>query len=75
MDRLVFFIEKPEECFEENLTDEKPSDKYQMFKNQIVKHKEKIDKIVKEIKKNQIKSEYLMKKYIFDLMSRKKKVY
>ena len=75
VDRLVFFIEKPEECFEENLTDEKPSDKYQMFKNQIVKHKEKIDKIVKEIKKNQIKSEYLMKKYIFDLMSRKKKVY
>jgi hypothetical protein len=75
VDRLVFIIEKPEECFEENLTDEKPSDKYQMFKNQIVKHKEKIDKIIKEIKKNQIKSEYLMKKYIFDLMSRKKKVY
>ncbi len=75
VDRLVFYIEKPDECFEENLTDEKPSDKYQMFKNQINKHKDKLDKILKEIKLNQIKSEYLMKKYIFELMSRKKKIY
>lgn len=75
VDRLVFYIEKPDECFEENLTDEKPSDKYQMFKNQINKHKDKLDKIIKEIKLNQIKSEYLMKKYIFELMSRRKKIY
>lgn len=75
IDRLIFFIENPYECFEENLLDKKPGDKYQMFKNQITKHKNKLDKILKEIKLNQIKSEYLMKKYIFDLLSRKKKIY
>ena len=75
IDRLIFYIEKPEECFEEHLTDKKPGDKYQLFKNQIAKHKTKLDNIIKEIRLNQIKSEYLMKKYIFELLSRKKKVY
>ena len=75
IDRLIFYIEKPGECFEENLLDEKPSDKYQSFKNQISQHKNKLENIIKEIKMNQIKSEYLMKKYIFDLLSRKKKIY
>ena len=75
VDRLVFFIEKPKECFEENLLDKKPGDKYQLFKEQLVKHKNKLENIIKEIKLNQIKSEYLMKKYIYDLLSRKKTVY
>ena len=75
VDRLVFYIEKPEECFEENLLDKKPGDKYQLFKNQLTKHKNKLENIIKEIRLNQIKSEYLMKKYIFELLSKKKKVY
>ena len=75
IDRLIFYIEKPEECFEENLIDKKPGDKYQLFKNQIAKHKTKLENIIKEIRLNQIKSEYLMKKYIFDLLSKKKKIY
>jgi hypothetical protein len=36
-------------------------------------HKNKLDKIIKEIKVNQNKNEYLMKKYIFELITRKKK--
>ena len=75
VDRLIFFIEKPTECFEENLLDNKPGDKYQLLKSQIVKHKNKLENIIKEIKLNQIKSEYLMKKYIFELLSRKNKLY
>ena len=75
VDRLRFYIEKPDECFEENVLDEKPGDKYQLFKNQIAKHKKKFENIINEIKLNQIKSEYLMKRYIFDLLSRKKKIY
>ena len=75
VDRLIFFIEKPTECFEENLLDNKPGDKYQLLKSQIVKHKNKLENIIKEIKLNQIKSEYLMKKYIFELLTRKNKLY
>ena len=38
-------------------------------------HKNKFEDIIREIKLNQKKSEYLMKKYIYDLISRKKKGY
>ena len=69
-DKLIFYIEKPEESY-----DLKPIDKYQLLKNQIAKHKNKLENIIKEMKLNQIKNEYLMKKFIFDLMSRKKKIY
>lgn len=75
IDRLIFYIENPDECFEENLFDKKPGDKYQLFKNQILKHKTKLENIINELRLNQIKSEYLMKKYIFDLLSRRKKIY
>ena len=69
-DKLIFYIERPEESY-----DLKPIDKYQLLKNQIAKHKKKFENIIKEMKLNQIKNEYLMKKYIFDLVSRKKKIY
>ena len=75
IDRLIFVIENPEGCFEENLMEEKPGDKYIMLKNQMIRHKDKFENIIREIKLNQKKSEYLMKKYIFDLLSRKKSVY
>ena len=75
VDRLVFNIEKPEECFEENLMikEEKPGDKYLLFKYQLMQHKSKLDGILRDIKLSQIKNEYLMKKYIFELLSAKKK--
>ena len=72
VDRLIFVIENPEGCFEENLFDEKPGDKYIMLKTQMKKHKNKFEDIIREIKLNQKKSEYLMKKYNFDIISRKK---
>ena len=75
IDRLIFVIENPEGCFEENLMEERPGDKYIMLKNQMIRRKDKFENIIREIKLNQKKSEYLMKKYIFDLLSRKKSVY
>jgi len=75
IDRLIFVIENPDGCFEENLLEERPGDKYILLKNQMKRHKYKFENIIREIKLNQKKSEYLMKKYIFDLLSRKKSVY
>ena len=75
VDRLLFYMVKPDECFEENLIDMKSGDKYLMLKKQIAKHKYKLENIIKDMKLNQIENEYLMKKYIFDLLSRKKDVY
>ena len=75
VDRLIFSIENPDGCFEESLFEDRPGDKYILFKNQMVKHKDKFENIIREIKLNQKKSEYLMKKYIFDLLSRKKPSY
>ena len=69
-DKLIFYIERPEESY-----DLKPIDNYKLLKNQIAKHKNKLENIIKEMKLNQIKNEYLMKKFIFELMSRKKKIY
>ena len=75
IDRLIFVIENPDGCFEENLFEERPGDKYILLKNQMKRHKYKFENIIREIKLNQKKSEYLMKKYIFDLLSRKKSIY
>ena len=55
--------------------EERPGDKYIMLKNQMKRRKNRFENIIREIKLNQKKSEYLMKKYIFDLLSRKKSVY
>ena len=74
IDRLIFSLENPNGCFEENLFEERPGDKYIMLKNQMVRYKDKFENIIREIKLSQKKSEYLMKKYIFDL-SRKKNIY
>ena len=40
----------------------------------MVRYKDKFENIIRDIKLNQKKSEYLMKKYIFDLLSRKKDI-
>jgi len=75
IDRLIFSLENPGDCFEENIFEERPGDKYILLKNQMVRYKDKFENIIRDIKLNQKKSEYLMKKYIFDLLSRKKDVY
>ena len=73
IDRLVFNLEKPLDCFEEHVIDEKPGDKYQLLKNQLAKEKNKIYKIIYETKKSQIKSEVLMRKYCFKILSKRNK--
>jgi hypothetical protein len=75
IDRLIFSLENPGDCFEENIFEERPGDKYILLKNQMVRYKDKFENIIRDIKLNQKRSEYLMKKYIFDLLSRKKDVY
>ena len=40
----------------------------------MIRYKDKFENIIRDIKMNQKKSEYLMKKYIFDLLSRKKDI-
>ena len=75
VDRLLFYMVKPDECFEENLIDIKSGDKYLLLKKQIARHKYKLENIIKDMKLSQIENEYLMKKYIFDLLSRRKKIY
>ena len=72
--RLIFY-EKTDESFEDNFFYKKTGDKYHLFKKQISKHKNKLEKLIKEIRLNQIKNEYLMKKYIYNLISKKKKKY
>ena len=74
IDRLIFSLENPGDCFEENIFEERPGDKYILLKNQMVRYKDKFENIIRDIKLNQKRSEYLMKKYIFDLLSRKKDV-
>ena len=73
IDRLLFSVEKPEECFEENVYLEKPGDKYQLFKNQINKQKNKIENMIFDIKLNQKKNDYLMRRYIYKILSERNK--
>ena len=73
IDRLLFSVEKPDECFEENVYLGKPGDKYQLFKNQINKHKNKIDHMIFDMKLNQKKNDILMRRYIFKILSQRNK--
>lgn len=66
IDRLIFYLEKPLDCFEENVYEEKPGDKYQKFKNQIIRHKYKIYDTINEIKLNQIRNEVQLKRFIIE---------
>ena len=71
IDRLIFKIENPEECFEEFVDKEKPGDKYQAFKNQIFRHRNKVDKMILEIKLNHNKCEEAVKKNSLETLKRK----
>ena len=73
IDRLVFNLERPLDCFEEHVISEKPGDKYQSLKNQLVKEKNKIYKLINDTKLNERKSEALMRKYCYQILSNKNK--
>jgi hypothetical protein len=64
VDRLLFKLENPYECFEENVSSNRPEDKFISFKNQIVKQKNKTIKMFYEYKKQLRVNESHMTKYI-----------
>lgn len=71
-EKMGKFNELSEKCCDEIDVDEKSEDKFAEFKNQLNKHKNKLEQIIREIKKTQVNNEYLMKKYIFELLTKKK---
>ena len=69
IDRLIFKLENPNECFEENVYSLKAGDKYISFKNQIIRQRKQIEKIFYKNKMSLISDETLVKKYIYKLYS------
>ena len=67
IDRLIFLLEKPEECFEQNLFEHKPKDIYILLKNQMKKTKNRIENKIIDYSLKQNKKEMFIKKYIFKL--------
>jgi hypothetical protein len=65
IDRLIFNLENPNGCFEENVYSLKAGDKYISFKNQIIRQRKQIEKIFYKNKMSLISDEALMKKYIY----------
>ena len=65
IDRLIFKLENPDGCFEENVYSLKAGDKYISFKNQIIRQRKQIEKIFYNNKMTLISDEALMKKYIY----------
>ena len=75
IDRLIFKLENPNGCFEENVFSLKAGDKYISFKNQIIRQRKQIEKIFYKNKKSLISDETLIKKYIYKLYSDTNKKY
>jgi len=69
IDRLIFKLENPNGCFEENVYSLKAGDKYISFKNQIIRQRKQIEKIFYKNKMSLISDETLVKKYIYKLYS------
>ena len=69
IDRLIFKLENPNGCFEENVYSLKAGDKYISFKNQIIKQRKQIEKIFYKNKMSLISDETLIKRYIYKLYS------
>ena len=53
IDRLLFKLINKDECFEEYISDGRPIDKYQFFKNQIEKNRKHIEKQLLELRRHQ----------------------
>lgn len=70
-ERAAFFNQK---SVKNKLNEKSEEDKYLLFKEQILKHKNKFEQIIRKIKMKQINKEHLMKKFIFELKTKKKLV-
>ena len=68
VDRLIFKLEFPNECFEDNVYTNKPEDKFISLKNQIAKQKSKTIKMFNDYKMALKLNERLMTKYIYKLV-------
>lgn len=73
VDRLLFQLENPNECFEDNVYSNRPEDKFISLKNQIAKQKNKTIKMFNDSKMALKLNETLMRRYIFKLFSDKNK--
>jgi len=69
----VYYIEKPSKD-EIGKKEDEDENEYLLLKDKIMKHKDKFDKFIKKLKISQMDQEYLMKKYIFELITNKKKL-
>ena len=73
VDRLLFKLENPYECFEENVCTNNPGDKFVFLKNQIIKQKHKTTKLFYDYKKQLKSNETQMTRYIYKLYSDRNK--
>ena len=71
VDRLIFKLEYPNECFEDNVYTNRPEDKFISLKNQIAKQKTKTIKMFNDYKMALKVNERLMTKYIYKMFSDK----
>ena len=69
VDRLIFQLENPYECFEDNVSSNRPEDKFILFKNQIRKQKNKTIKMFYDYKMDLRENEIHMTRYIYKLYS------
>jgi hypothetical protein len=53
IDRLLFKLINKDECYEEYVSDGKPGDKYLYFKNQLIRKKKSIERLLLELRRHQ----------------------
>ena len=72
VDRYIFKIANPDGVIEDYITEgDKPGDKYKRFKNQLIKGKNKIYKLIQDVKRTQMISDTMLGVYITKLKGKK----
>ena len=65
VDRFTFKVANPDGVIEDYITEQdKPGDKYKRFKSQLVKGKNKVYKLLYDVKKTQILAETMLNVYV-----------
>lgn len=72
VDRYIFKIANPDGVIEDYITEgDKPGDKYKRFKNQLIKGKNKIYKLIQDVRRTQMISDTMLGVYITKLKGKK----
>lgn len=72
VDRFLFKIVNPDGVIEDYITEgDRPGDKYKRLKNQLIKGKNKVYKLVQDIKKTQILAETMLNVYVTKIKAKK----